>query len=79
MWIRMIQIGPKRIRGKLEKDFITLTSSDCTLCRHRLNIGLDPACVSNCPTDALKLCDEVEMLELLKSGKRHQACKILEA
>ncbi len=29
----------------------------CTFCLTRLRDNLKPACVSNCPTDALKLCD----------------------
>ena len=29
----------------------------CTFCQHRLEDGLEPACVTSCPTGALKLAD----------------------
>ncbi len=32
----------------------------CTLCQHRLEEGLPPACVSLCPTSALKLAEGME-------------------
>jgi Fe-S-cluster-containing dehydrogenase component len=32
----------------------------CTFCTHRLNDGLDPACVTACPTDALRYENETD-------------------
>ncbi len=39
----------------------------CTFCDHRLQEGLNPACVSLCPTDALQIADEFE--ENQQNGK----------
>ena len=77
-WIHVAQIGPKRVDGRLRMEFIPFMSDECTLCRHRIDKGLEPACVSNCPTRALKLCDETEMLRLLRTDRRYQVCKVLE-
>ncbi|MGQ9719525.1 MAG: 4Fe-4S dicluster domain-containing protein [Nitrososphaerales archaeon] len=34
----------------------------CTLCAHRIKLGMDPACVSACPTGALEFGEREEML-----------------
>ena len=34
------------------KDFTEGTVAKCTLCAHRLEKGLEPACVTTCPTEA---------------------------
>ncbi|MEM7599861.1 MAG: 4Fe-4S dicluster domain-containing protein [Verrucomicrobiota bacterium] len=36
-----------------EKD----VAEKCDLCQHRTDVGLDPACVSSCPSDALQFAD----------------------
>jgi len=47
----------------------------CTFCIHRVNRGLDPACVSNCPTKALTFGDlndpDSEVSRLLSSRGHH--------
>ena len=35
----------------------TQKAEKCDLCTHRTEVGLDPACVNACPTDALKFHD----------------------
>ena len=35
----------------------TRKAEKCDLCTHRTEVGLDPACVSSCPTEALKFHD----------------------
>jgi len=35
----------------------TNKAEKCDLCTHRTEVGLDPACVSSCPTEALKFHD----------------------
>lgn len=76
-WIKMIQIGPRKVDGRLQMEFVPFLLDGCNLCRHRTEIGYEPACVANCPTEALKYCDEAEALDLLKSGRRHQICKVI--
>ena len=34
----------------------------CTLCTHRIEENLQPACVSICPTDALNISENIEFL-----------------
>lgn len=77
-WIHVAQIGPTKVGGRLQMDFVPFMLDGCTMCGHRIEEGLEPACVSNCPTHALDFCDVAEMLRLLKSGKRYQVCKVSE-
>ncbi len=35
----------------------------CTLCPQRIDVGLEPACVATCPTDALEYGERTELLQ----------------
>jgi tetrathionate reductase subunit B len=37
----------------------------CTLCAHRLDKGLQPACVNSCPTQALTVADEATLASVI--------------
>ena len=43
-----------RADGKMQK---------CDVCYARIKMGMQPACVHNCPTEALRLVDEQELKE----------------
>ncbi len=43
--------------GAIYIDPQTNTADKCDFCTHRTEVGLDPACVNACPTDALKFAD----------------------
>jgi len=49
------------------------TAQKCTLCAHRIDKGLRPACVETCPTKALTFGDRndpnSELSKLLKNGR----------
>ena len=45
-------------KGLVEGAFI----DKCTMCPQRIDIGLDPACISTCPTDALEFGERSELL-----------------
>ena len=76
-WIKVISVGPEFFNGKPRADFFPMMTEECTLCEHRLSENLEPRCVDNCPTEALKLCNgNTELLAALQSGKRFQICKL---
>jgi tetrathionate reductase subunit B len=41
----------------------------CTLCAHRLDQGLQPACVNACPTEAITIGDESELAAAIADKK----------
>lgn len=75
-WIHVVAIGPKSVSGKLCAEYFPLMTEKCTLCEHRFVRGLEPFCVSVCPTKALKFCSPEEALSLLKGGKRYIVSKV---
>jgi formate dehydrogenase iron-sulfur subunit len=46
-------------KGLIEGAFI----DKCTMCPQRIDIGLEPACVATCPTEALKFGERDELLK----------------
>ncbi len=118
-WIRIIQVGPKEVGGKLRMDFVMVQCRHCTrpacrdacpvdaitrradgivlidaelcigcdqcieacpfgapqlnpetnlvemctLCVHRIDNGLEPACVQACPYDALRFGDMNSLIQ----------------
>jgi len=68
-WVKVSKIGPETIDGKLMMDFIVSITQDCTLCKDRLEKGLKPFCVSDCPTKALIYCDGCELLSNIKKNR----------
>lgn len=59
--IRVRQIGPDLVNGKLSMDYVVSIGQGCTLCLF---------CVSICPTKALVYCHaEQKLLEHLKKGR----------
>ena len=65
-WIRVVELGPRRVEGKMCMDFLLKISDDCNFCRE---------CVSTCPPQALIFCDEeAKFLDLLRGGKRYEVC-----
>ena len=76
--IHIMEIGPKTLDGRLLMDYFPILSDNCTLCRHRLQRDIMPACVASCPTKALLFGGEYDILNLLNGGKRTQICKIIE-
>ncbi len=75
--IRVAAIGPETVNGKMHMDFIPVMTDKCTLCMHKTKDNLTPICAANCPTEALRYCNNAsEILIALKSGRRIQVCKI---
>lgn len=74
-WIRVNNIGPELVNGEWKMDFVPLISDGCTFYQ---NCGLQPSCVNNCPTKALRVYSTESMLDAISGGKRHQICIIKE-
>ena len=74
-WIRVLQVGPEEVDGRLRMEFVPVMLDGCTLCADQ---GGKPACVMNCPTDALMVVDSSEALRLLGSDGRYRLCKARE-
>ncbi len=54
-------------KGLIEGAFI----DKCTMCPQRIDVGLEPACVATCPTDALEYGERADLLQ--KAHARIQA------
>jgi Fe-S-cluster-containing dehydrogenase component len=74
--IEVMTLGPFEIAGELAMDFLPVAHDDCDLCEDRRAAGKRPFCAQICPTKALTLHDEEEILPLLRSRKRFHVCKI---
>lgn len=77
-WIRVETIGPYEVGGELAMDFVPLATDQCDFCETRVANGERPFCAQVCPTQALGLYGEEEILRLLRTGPRIQICKIAE-
>jgi len=76
-WIQVFTIGPKKVENELRMDFLPLMTNKCTLCAHRIRMGMEPRCVESCPVKAFTFCkDATELLTGLGNGKRVQVCKL---
>jgi Fe-S-cluster-containing dehydrogenase component len=73
-WIKVLQVGPEVVDGRLRMEFVPLILDGCVMCVDKE--GRSPACVVNCPTDALVVVDDAEALRLLSRGGRYRLCKI---
>lgn len=74
--IKLIQIGPELINGKLRSEYLPLTNSSCNICKERENENLGPTCVEACPTEALHVYDEETYLEKLDSKRKLDVLQI---
>lgn len=74
--IKVLSLGPFEVDGELAMDFIPLATGICDLCSGRTKHGKRPFCAEVCPTQALGLHEEKELLELLRSKRRMHVCKM---
>jgi anaerobic dimethyl sulfoxide reductase subunit B (iron-sulfur subunit) len=70
-------LGPYELEGELAMDFLPLATEECNLCAERTLEGARPFCAEICPTQALDLHDEEEILNVIRERKdRYQVLKI---
>jgi len=74
--IHVNMLGPVQGEdGETRMEAIPLATQACDLCEARLGHGEDPACVSACPTKALRIFPLAGTIDLLRDGK-HQLCAL---
>ncbi len=64
--IKVEQIGPEKLGGKWEWDYVPVPSSLCDLCEERMRQGKQPSCQLHC------LAKVIEVLPLDEMSKRMQ-------
>jgi len=74
IWVSTL--GPYEMRGELAMDFVPLATDECDLCATRRNARERPFCAEVCPTKALTLQTEEEILKILRGKGRFQICKM---
>lgn len=74
--IKVITLGPYEVEGDLAMDFVPLVTEECDLCADRTAAGERPFCAQVCPTQALGLYSDEEILGLLHRSDRFHICKM---
>lgn len=74
--IQVFTLGPYEVNGELCMDFVPLASNECDLCESCRTAGEDPFCAEICPTQALEVYTEEEILRFLRSSDRFHICKM---
>ena len=77
-WIKVLQVGPMNVDGRFQMEFIPVMLVGCNICANRLSEGRTPACVVNCPTNALFEVNTADILRLLSSDGRYRLCTVRE-
>lgn len=75
-WIHVQTLGPYEVNGELAMDFVPLATDECDFCKDRTAAGRRPSCVEICPTQALVLRYDEQILRLLHTDNRIQICKM---
>lgn len=75
-FIHVTTLGPYTVKCELAMDFVPLAVAGCDFCASRVNGGSRPFCVEVCPTQALGLYNEKQILALLRDTARVQICKM---
>lgn len=66
-------LGPHRRGDQIMAEHYPAMTEHCDLCASLPERG--PFCVEICPVKAIRYCDEMEGVELLRSGGRYQICR----
>ena len=74
--MKVVTLGPYEVNGELAMDFVPIATDECNLCVHRTDRGERPSCAEVCPTQALKLCSDEEILYSLRSDQRFHICRV---
>ena len=67
--IKVIAMEPRKIDGKPSMYFLPVASENCTGCEPLLEINVEPACVSACPTKAIQYSDTDQLTDTINKGK----------
>jgi Fe-S-cluster-containing dehydrogenase component len=74
--IEVLTLGPYNVDGELAMDFLPMGMEECDLCADRRKEGERPFCAQICPTKALTLRREEDILRLIREKCRYHVCKV---
>ena len=74
--MEVVTLGPYEVNGELAMDFVPIATDECDLCTSRTGAGDRPFCAEVCPTKALTLRKDGEILRLLHKKDRYHICKM---
>ena len=74
--IEVVTLGPYEVKGELAMDFVPLATEECDFCSSRRAAGQRPFCAQICPTRALTLRKDEDILRLLRRNDRFHICKM---
>ena len=75
-WIHVETLGPYEVNGELAMDFLPAVTEQCDFCEARTASGERAFCVEICPTQALNLRDDEQILRSLRAVDRIQVCRM---
>lgn len=73
--MKVMQIGPEKLQGKWEWDYVPVPSSACDLCEGRIEAGKKPLCELHCLAQAIEVVPvEGASKRMAELGHRKVTC-----
>ncbi len=72
--IKVVELGPERLGGKWEWDFVPVPSRLCDLCSNRIEAGVLPSCQLHCLASVIEVVPLEELPQKLATGRAKLSC-----